>query len=94
LIMKKIAITVTGAAVLAAADVSLAGAAAAVPVGGRADDAINTLQGQGYSVRINGAATAPLSACTVTNVSGLSGTESAAGHAFTAYVDIACPQGC
>lgn len=92
--MKEIAITVAGVGVLAAAAVSLAATATAAPVGGRADDAINTLQSQGYSVQINGAATAPMSACTVTNVSGLSGTESAAGHATTAYVDIACPQGC
>jgi hypothetical protein len=46
--MKKIAITVAGAGVLAAAAVSIAGSATAVPVGGRADDAINTLQSQGY----------------------------------------------
>ena len=92
--MKKIAITVTGAGVLTVVAVSLAGAAAAAPVGGRADDAINTLQSQGYSVQINGATTAPMSACTVTGVSGLADTDSGAGHATTAYVDIACPQGC
>ena len=88
--MKRFAIPVTGAGVLAAIAVSLAGAAAAAPVGGRADDAINTLQSQGYSVQINGAATAPMSACTVTNVAELAGTEPVG----TAYVDIACPQGC
>jgi hypothetical protein len=92
--MKKIAIAVTGAGVLAAVAVSLAGAATAAPVGGRADDAVNTLQSQGYTVQINGAATAPMSAYTVTNVSGLSGTDSATAHATTAYVDIACPRGC
>jgi hypothetical protein len=52
--MKKIAITVAGAGVLAAAAVSIAGSATAVPVGGRADDAINALQGQGYGVQVIG----------------------------------------
>ena len=94
--MKKIAIAITaaGAGALAAAAVSLAGAASAVTAGGRADDAVNTLQSQGYSVQINGAATAPLSACAVTNVSGLSVSEPSAGGTPTAYVEIACPQGC
>src|SRR5262249_9202421 len=70
--MKKIVIIACGAGALAAAAVSLAPAAIAAPVGSRADDAVNNLQSQGYSVRINGAQTAPLSACTVTDVSGLS----------------------
>jgi hypothetical protein len=92
--MKKIAVTLTGAAILAATAVSLAAEASAAPLGGRADDAINTLQSQGYIVQINGSPTAPLSACTITNVGGLANAESAAGHGTTAYVDVACPQGC
>ena len=89
MIVKKIAISVACAGVLATAAVTMAAPASAVTAGGRADDAVNTLQSQGYSVRINGAQTAPLSACTVTGVSGLSASDSG-----TAYVDVACPQGC
>jgi hypothetical protein len=52
--MKKIAITIAGAGVLAAAAVSIAGSATAVPFGGRADDATNALQSQGYGVQVIG----------------------------------------
>jgi hypothetical protein len=72
----------------------LAAPATAAPIGGRADDAVNILQTQGYTVQINGSQSAALSACTVTNVSRLSGSESAGGPAATAYLDVACPQGC
>jgi hypothetical protein len=88
------ATTLAGAVVLTAGAMCLAAPATAAPIGGRADDAVNTLQTQGYTVQINGSQSAPLSACTVTNVSGSSGSAVAAGPAATAYVDVACPQGC
>ena len=96
--MTKFAITVAGAGALAAAAVGLAAAAAAAPPGGSADDTINNLKSQGYLVQINGATTAPLADCWVTNVDGLSNNDSAAGQnptqTPTAYVDVACPTGC
>jgi hypothetical protein len=73
----------------------MSGAAAAAPLGGAsADDVVNQLSAQGYSVQINGDQSAPLSECTVTGVSGLAGTDSngraikAAGS--TAYVGVSC----
>jgi hypothetical protein len=56
--------------------------AGAAPSGvGSAADTVEELQADGYTVGINGAATTPLSECTVTGV-----------HPGTAvYVDIACP---
>jgi hypothetical protein len=84
--MKQIAVVMAGAGALAALAVSLSGVATAAG-GTRADDTINELQSAGYSVRVNGAATAPLSACTVSNV-----VHGADGS--SAEVSLVCPDGC
>ena len=89
----------TGTAVLgivAAAGSGLVSTAAAAPTGGsNAADAVNQLQAQGYTVQINGDQNAPLSECTVTQVSGLSGTNSSGkpltpAQAGTVYVSVSC----
>ena len=84
--MKMLSITVIAGAMTAAA-LSLAGTATAA---GGADATVNGLQAEGYSVQLNGAQSANLSACTVTNVK----KDGVAGPSPTAYVDITCPDGC
>ncbi|GLP75160.1 hypothetical protein TUM20983_22700 [Mycobacterium antarcticum] len=51
---------------------------------------INGLHSEGYIVQLNGAQTAPLTACTVTNVQ----KDPLGGNSLTAQVDVACPDGC
>ena len=56
--------------------------AVASPTGaGSAADTVKTLEADGYTVQVNGAATSSLSECTVTGVH----------PGSTVYVDIACP---
>jgi hypothetical protein len=84
---------------LTAIGLGLAGAATAAPaVPGSAQDVISSLQAQGYSVQVNGTADYPMSACTVTGVTGMSDSNvDAAGRLLdptkftTAHVDITCP---
>jgi hypothetical protein len=85
--MKMLSITVISAGAMTAAALSLAATAAAA---GGADATVNGLQAQGYSVQLNGAQSANLSACTVTSVK----KDGVAGPSPTAYVDITCPDGC
>ena len=94
--MKKFATTAAVAGALAAGALGFAAAASAVPLGGApAEDAIRTLQAEGYMVRINQTVNVPLSRCIVTNVSGLRGSE--AGGTLTvalrsniAFLDVDC----
>jgi hypothetical protein len=94
--MRGLAIGTATFGVLAVATLGLAGTAAAAPTGGsNAADAVNQLQAQGYTVQINGDQNVPLSACTVTQVSGLSGTNSAGkpltpAQVGTVYVGVSC----
>lgn len=79
----KIAITAATAGVLAFTALAFATDAAAAPTGGSsAADTVKSLEADGQSVQVNGAATRSLSECTVTG-----------GHrgTTTTYVDIACP---
>ena len=86
---------------IAVAALELAGPArAAVPTGGsNAADAVNQLRAQGYTVQVdvdNGQRSVALSECTVSDVSGLSGTNSAGkpltpAQVDTVYVDVNCP---
>jgi hypothetical protein len=85
--MKQFIIGAVGLGVLAGVAMGLAPAAAA----STADSVVNNLEAEGYTVRINQTPTAPLTACTVTGVDKLASATSAGG---TAYVDVACPQGC
>ena len=93
--MKRFVFTAATFCALAVASLGLSGAATAAPLGGSsANDVVNQLSAQGYSVQINGDQNAPLSECTVTGVSGLSGTDSN-GRAIkadgsTVYVGVSC----
>ncbi|MBI3223681.1 MAG: hypothetical protein HYZ39_01350 [Mycolicibacterium cosmeticum] len=72
--MKQFIVVAATFAALLAAEIGLAISAGAVPLGGSsADEAVNTLEAQGFTVRINQSVDVPLSECTVTNVSGLRG---------------------
>jgi hypothetical protein len=63
--------------------------------GSSAADTIKTLQGQGYSVQINGTAAVPLSRCTTSGVHGLPDPDPSdrvnTTQLTTVYVDISCP---
>jgi hypothetical protein len=90
------AVTAVTAGTLAVAAMGSTGAAGAAPSGpGNAQDIVNSLIAQGYTVQLNGTPDDPLSDCTVTGIHGLSNSDSAAGRApatfTTAYVDISCP---
>ena len=80
---------------LTAATLALAGTAPAAPMGGgSAADAVKSLRAQGYDVQINGDRNAPLSECSVTGVSGLSGSNAAGqpgvANGSTVYVGVDC----
>lgn len=88
---------VTGA--LTTAALGLAGTAAAAPGGGsNAQDTVNRLTAQGYSVQINnngGWSDVPLSMCVVNGLHGLypgvaQGQPLPAGVSTTAFVDVHC----
>jgi hypothetical protein len=78
----RFATTIATAGVMALGALGFATDAVAAPTGiGSAADTVNSLQASGYTVQVNGAATSPLSECTVTGVH----------PGATVYVDIACP---
>lgn len=81
---------------LASGAVALAApASASVPgVGSSADDAVNTLKGQGYSVQLSATPSSPLSQCTVAGIKTLSDSGGAVDASSVAYVDVSCPTGC
>lgn len=83
--MTKIAI---GCAIFAMLAMTIGLAAPAAAAG--ADDTVNDLHAQGFSVQLNGTPTANLDQCTITNVE----KDSAGGSNPTAYVDFTCPTGC
>jgi hypothetical protein len=90
--MKKFALSVGTAAVLAAAALGLAGPAAAAPAGpGSASDVIKQLQEEGYSVQLNGDRTAPLSECNVLGVNPSVSGPASPTEFTTVYVNISCP---
>jgi hypothetical protein len=86
--------------VLAAGSLAVAGTAGAASLGGSsADNVVNQLRADGYSVQLNlnGTRDVPLSECTVTGVSGLPSTAPLTGQPTTqfttVYVDVDCPPG-
>ena len=93
--MKTLLAGVAAAGFIFAAGLSVASPASAEPLaGGSAADAVNSLQARGYVVEIQGDQNAPLSECTATQISGLSGTNST-GQAgvqkgSTVYVTVSC----
>ncbi|GAC1410699.1 MAG: hypothetical protein NVS4B6_28280 [Mycobacterium sp.] len=96
----KFTITLATIGTLAATALGLAGAAAAAPTGANSSAAntVKHLQAEGYSVQINGQAGAPLKECTVSDVHGLSNSNSDSDgrpidptQFTTVYVDIECP---
>ena len=93
-------ITAAIAGVLTAGSLAWAGAAAATPLSGSsADDVVNQLKAEGYSVQLNLNSTrdVPLYECTVSGVHGLprngqlGGGQAPAGQLTTVYVDVDCP---
>ena len=86
----------TAAAALAAATLMTAGPAQATSVSGNnGADVVSTLRSEGYNVQVDGAPSAPLSACTVTDVHGLPNpadpTQRADTHMiYNVYVDVSC----
>ncbi|BBZ57017.1 hypothetical protein [Mycolicibacterium phocaicum] len=103
--MPKISRAAVGAAVgaLIAAATAVAGPAEAVggPGGfGNAQDTINALQAQGFTVLLNGAAVYPLSGCKVLGIEGLRNDNVDSAGAIidrtkmtVAWVDISCKGG-
>ena len=93
--MYRFAIGAAAIGVFGSAALGLGGSAVAAPLGGsNASDAVAALQAQGFDVQINGDRSAPLSECTVTDISGLAGTDSM-GHSSatkgsTVYVGVSC----
>lgn len=93
----KIALISTGAAILVTAAMSTTGAAQASSAAGEnAADVVGALTGEGYSVQIDGTPSAPLSGCTVTDIHGLPDpanalTQRADPKVITnVYVDVDC----
>jgi hypothetical protein len=98
--MKKFAVVIriaVTAGALSAAALGLACAANAVPQpGGAAADTISRLHSEGYDIQISGNQSAPLSQCTILNLSGLRGTEADGSRinptqSDTAFVEVSCP---
>jgi hypothetical protein len=89
--VKTLAILSGTVAALAAALMSSTGVAVAAPSGpGSANDVVQSLKAQGYSVMINGTLDAPLSYCDVTAVHNPDSLSRAVGFT-TVYVDVDCP---
>ncbi|KIU18600.1 hypothetical protein [Mycolicibacterium llatzerense] len=92
----KIALISAAAAALAAAALTAAGPAQASSVSGNnGADVVSTLRSEGYNVQVDGAPSAPLSACTVTDVHGLPNAADPTQRADTrminnVYVDVTC----
>ena len=98
--MKSYTICAATVCLLATAAVGFAGSTGAAPTGGsNASDTISQLTAQGYNVQVNvqnGPRSSLLSECTVTGVTGMSGTNAMGkpltpAQAGTVYVDINCP---
>jgi hypothetical protein len=90
--MKRFITTTAAVATLGATALGLAAAATAASTGpGDAQDTVNSLQIQGYSVQINGpAASVPLSQCTVTGIHGMPNSNTDPTQFTTVYVDVSC----
>jgi len=92
----KIAFFSAAAAALAAATLTAAGPAQAVSASGNnGADVVSTLRSEGYNVQVDGAPSAPLSACTVTDVHGLPNPADPTQRADSrminnVYVDVTC----
>ena len=98
--MNRYVICAAAVSALATGAVGFAGSAAAAPTGGpNAADTIDQLTAQGYNVQVNvqnGPRSSLLSECTVTGVTGMSGTNAMGkpltpAQAGTVYIDINCP---
>jgi len=94
--ISRIALFSTAAAALAAATLTAAGPAqAASASGNNGADVVSTLRSEGYNVQVDGVPSAPLSACTVTDVHGLPNPADPTQRADTrminnVYVDVTC----
>jgi hypothetical protein len=93
--ISKIAFFSTAAAALAAATLTAGPAQAASVSGNNGADVVSTLRSEGYNVQVDGLPSAPLSACTVTDVHGLPNPADPTQRADTrminnVYVDVTC----
>ncbi|MGX9789573.1 hypothetical protein [Mycobacterium sp. MMS18-G62] len=91
--MKNIVITSLTAGALAAAALSMAGAAAAFPNAGTAADVVSGLKDEGYNVQVNGIVAVPLSTCAVTGIHptlSSNATLEEKQHTMV-FVDVSCP---
>jgi hypothetical protein len=94
--MKTIAIAALAAGALSAAALGLAGAAAAFPGNGSAEDTISGLKSDGFRVELNGSTNnQPLSRCSVQGLhpllSNLGNLPAEEKRNTTVFVDISCP---
>lgn len=92
--MSKFTSMVIGLAVISCGAVGSVGVADAAPSGvGNAQDAVNALQADGYTVQLNGNPAGSLSSCSVTGVHGLPNVPPLGGQPMrltTVYVDLDC----
>ena len=98
--MKHFTISAAALGSLAVITLGLAGPALALPTedpspmdiqGTSAADTISSLEGQGYTVQLNGSVTSALQDCKVTGVEGLVTGPVDPDQVNTVYVDISCP---
>ena len=91
--MKNFVIAPLSAVALGVAALALAGAAAAFPNAGTAEDIVNGLEAEGYNVQINGSTPVPLSRCTATDVHpSLDESDTLEQKQNTrVFVDVSCP---
>lgn len=91
--MRNDVITPLAAVALGAAALGLAGAAAAFPNAGTAEDVVNDLKAEGYNVQTNGLVQVPLKLCTATDVHPtLDESDTLQDKQHTqVFVDVSCP---
>lgn len=91
--MRNYVITPLAAVALGAAALGLAGAAAAFPNAGTAEDVVNDLKAEGYNVQTNGLVQVPLKLCTATDVHPtLDESDTLQDKQHTqVFVDVSCP---
>jgi hypothetical protein len=92
--MRRFTSVIVGAAVIGLGAISSAGVVSAAPSGvGNAQDTVNALEADGYTVQLNGNPVGPLSMCSVTGVHGLPNDPPVSGQPLrltTVYVDLDC----
>jgi hypothetical protein len=92
--MSSLTSAIIGAAVIGIGAMGSVAAATAAPSGAsNAQDTVDQLQADGYSVQLNGSPTGSLSMCSVTGIHGLPNEPALSGQPLrltTVYVDLDC----